>query len=330
MRLLRVELNRLRWRRAVLLLVGLCVLLPAVIWASTAWDTRPISHADMAAAQAQAERDARQPWVAEELQRCLDNPEQYGGPAVDPSDVEEMCRQSILPTADSYLWRDQLDLVGQVKQTGTGVFAILAALLLLVGTTYVGHDWNTGSMGNQLLFEPRRGRLWATKAAAVGLVGLVVGGLVLTAYWTAMTGLAASRGLPHGDPVPGAVVAHVGWGTLLCGAAAVLGYALSTLFRSTVATLGVVFVISVAGTFLGVALFGEEAQRWLLPTNAVAVVQGGYEYWVDEAMYCDPVVAGSSCGWEEISRGAGLAYVGVVLAAVGAASTVSFRRRDIP
>ena len=29
-------------------------------------------------------------------------------------------------------------------------------MMLLVGTTFAGHDWNTGSMSNQLLFEPRR------------------------------------------------------------------------------------------------------------------------------------------------------------------------------
>ena len=42
--------------------------------------------------------------------------------------------------------------------------------MLLLGTTFAGHDWNTGSMSNQLLFEPRRERVWLAKALAVGML----------------------------------------------------------------------------------------------------------------------------------------------------------------
>ena len=44
---------------------------------------------------------------------------------------------------------------------------LVTLVMLLAGTTFAGHDWNTGSMGNQLLFEPRRARVWGAKLAAV-------------------------------------------------------------------------------------------------------------------------------------------------------------------
>ena len=43
MRALRVELTRLRWRRAVLLLLVAAVVLPALLLAGTAWNSRPIT-----------------------------------------------------------------------------------------------------------------------------------------------------------------------------------------------------------------------------------------------------------------------------------------------
>jgi ABC-2 type transport system permease protein len=42
-RLLRVELTRLRWRRAVLLLLGAVVAVPVVFGIAVAWNTQPPS-----------------------------------------------------------------------------------------------------------------------------------------------------------------------------------------------------------------------------------------------------------------------------------------------
>ena len=50
---------------------------------------------------------------------------------------------------------------------------VLAILMMLAGTTFAGHDWASGSVSNQLLFEPRRPLVWAAKAAVVtALAGL--------------------------------------------------------------------------------------------------------------------------------------------------------------
>ena len=61
MRLLGVELTRLRWRRAVVLLLLACLVVPGVIFAATAWNTRPVSGAELAHAQQQVDRMRDEP-----------------------------------------------------------------------------------------------------------------------------------------------------------------------------------------------------------------------------------------------------------------------------
>ena len=62
----------------------------------------------------------------------------------------------MLPQVEWYTNRPALDLDAQRRESGLAVVVVLTMLLVLVGTTFVGHDWNSGSMSNQLLFEPRR------------------------------------------------------------------------------------------------------------------------------------------------------------------------------
>ena len=169
MRLLGVELTRLRWRRAVLVLVVAAVAIPAFILGAVAWDTRPVSAAEVAAAEEQAAAERDQPYIQDELERCLEDPEQYGG-SVDSDDPQVQCEEMILPRAEWFLFRQPLDVEQQLQDTGSAVPVLLFVLLLLVGATFVGADWTSGSMSNQLLFEPRRIRVWAAKAGALALL----------------------------------------------------------------------------------------------------------------------------------------------------------------
>ena len=59
MRLFTVELTRLRWRRAVVILLVGCVVIPALLWAGLAWSTRPVSDAEIQ--QCQGHRRPEQP-----------------------------------------------------------------------------------------------------------------------------------------------------------------------------------------------------------------------------------------------------------------------------
>lgn len=328
--LVRVELTRLRWRRSIVVLLVACLLVPAIIFVSHAWSTRPLSAADVAAAERQAEIDASQPYVQEEISACEDDPEMYVGPDGSAADCVEM----ITPSPENYLWRQQLDVPQTLDDQGVAVVALLAVFMLLVGTTFVGHDWNTGSISNQLLFDPRRLRVWIAKAVAVVVTGAVAGAAVLALYWGAVAVLAAQRdiGVPPGT---WADVRDTSLrGIVLVALAGLLGYALTMLFRSTVATLAVGLGIATAGSLGLLAVLGDSAIRWLLPTNALAVLRDGYEYYVWD-MTCGTGrdvtgMGGSEPCVQTLGLGAGATYLGVLLVVVVAASVWSFRSRDLP
>lgn len=327
MRALVVELTRLRWRRAVLLLLGAAVVLPALLLAGTAWETRPMSDADV-----EAVLDDR--YAQREVARCERDPDRFmdldpasGILVADPAGCREL-------VAGWYGGRSPLDPAGEQRGTLVAASTLVLLLLLLTGTTFVGHDWNTGSMSNQLLFEPRRVRVWLTKAAAVTLVALVLGTAVLAAYWTGLLTLAGSRDLVVQDGVRADGYEQVLRTGALAGATALAGYALTMLFRSTVATVGVVFGLAVAsGALLGIV--GEGSGRWTPPLNVVATIQGEVTYYDDSALppecFTGRYEPDEGCdGTQVITAAQGSTYLGSLLALAVAGSLVSFRRRDVP
>jgi len=312
-RLVGVELTRLRWRRAVLILVALGVALTAVVFVGVVVDSRSRTIEQVAADNG--------PQVLEEVARCVDHPRQYGQPK-DAEDLQTRCEDTIL----GYYGVNELNLREQ-REAGSGpaLVALLAVILLLAGTTFVGHDWNTGSMSNQLLFEPRRLRVWAAKAVAVTAVTGTLTVLVLAAYWTGLWAFASARGAPIGEHAVEAAYKQVVLGTAFVAGAALLGYALTMLLRTTVGSLGLLL-----GTaFLGIVVVwtGWGGAESLMPwTNFVAFVVGGYDYYT----------SGSCNGYDceslthHIGRADSSVYFAVVLLVVVAASMLSFRRRDVP
>ena len=326
MRLVRVELARLRWRRAVVVLLVACVALPLVLLAGYAWETRPISEADIAQAKELAAQDAGQPWVVEEVAACEADPEMYLG----PDGVGTDCAEAITPRYENYLYRSELELTALRTDVGAAAITILTGLLMLIGTTYAGHDWNTGSMSNQLLFEPRRLRLWAAKGAAVLLTGVLVGAVVLAVFWGGAALLASSRDIAAAPGVWSAIWETQARGVLAIAVAGLLGYALTMLFRSTVATLSLMFGVAIAGSLVVVAILGDSAARWLLPTNFLAFVLGGFSYYDPTActQSSDGSVTGS-CERVLPAVDGGIVLGVLVVVAVGL-SLWSTQRRDVP
>lgn len=324
-----VELTRLRWRRAVLLLGLAAVVLPALVFVVTAWNTRPVDRAELDSILSER-------YAAREVARCERRPEGFLYPEppaevlADPALVTERCRDLV---ASWYGGRPPLLPEEQLEGSLLAVATIVLLLLVLAGTTFTGHDWNTGSMGNQLLFEPRRARLWTAKLTAVVLCAALLGTAVLAAYWTGLWTLAEARG----NTAPPGTVRDGYEQVLRCGALAAaggaLGFALTMLFRSTVATLGVLFAVAVANGAL-LAVLGDSALRWQPPLNVAAVALG-------EVTFYDPSVLPEECLGGRVPRGVscdgertvtavdGGLYTGAVVLVVGAASLLSFRRRDV-
>ena len=156
-RLIGVELTRLRWRRAVLALVAIAVLVPTALIGFRIYETRPVTADD----RAEILRT-----FSDEVSNCLERPKQYTLPR---GSERAACERVII---EWYGQRSTLALTDERGGSGFAVTALLIVCLVLVGTTFAGHDWNTGSMSNQLLFEPRRLRVWASKATAVALLSV--------------------------------------------------------------------------------------------------------------------------------------------------------------
>lgn len=320
-RLAGVELTRLRWRRAVVLLLLFCVAIPALIGVTRAWSTRPVSDGEIASV-VESNRS--------EIERCTERPRQFGLPR---SAGEEQCTDQIVSW---YTGREKLTLRGEmVNGSGMGVVAVLTALLLLVGTTFVGHDWNTGSMSNQLLFDARRGRVWTAKAVAVTLVAAVTAVVVSAAYWLAMWATMQVRDIPVAD---GGLVDALLFGLRGAGfaaAAALGGYALTMLFRSTVATVGVLFGVAIAGGIV-IATLGL-GEQWQPQKNVSTIVKNGTTYYVDVPESCfqgrvyrEPEPNSPCDPQRDLSPWHGVGYYGVPLVATIAASVLTYRRRDVP
>lgn len=327
-RLLRVELTRLLCRRAVLVILAVAVAIPTVIGVATVLNTRPPSADDLAFAEQQVADETARPQVQRGFQRCLDHPSRFLGDPV-PDDVRAACTENYLPQVDWYLYWERLNLVEERERgSGLAVVTVLAILMMLAGTTFAGHDWASGSVSNQLLFEPRRLRMWTAKGAVVTGLATAFAAAVATLFWLLLAVAARSRDIPVGD---GILLDSLqsGWrGAGVAGAAALAGYALTMLFRSTVAALGVLLAASVAGGIV-LAVVGIDSV-WNPGLNVAAVILDGTTYWAREPC---PGGTGFSdyCEVEKtLPLGRAVWFLGSGLVLFVAASLVSFHRRDVP
>ena len=321
MRLFLVELSRFRSRRAIVLMLLAAALVATVLAGTTVYETRPVSAEDLAAAQAQVDRESERPWVQRDLARCEEHPRRFMGPGATVEDCQQM-----LPQVDWFLYRAELSLAEERGDSGLAALMIVSALMIIIGTTFAGADWASGSMSNQLLFEPRRPKVWLAKAAAVFTGALVVTAVVLTLFWLILYTVAESRGIATGATVQEDIRGMVGRGVLMAALGATGGFALTMLLRHTVGTLAVMFAYAVGGEALTASLPVEGAGRWSLANNVFAWLRDGWQYY-DQSV-CTPR---NGCGREVLmTLGEGVAYLGGVLLVVMVLSVFFFRRRDIP
>ena len=299
-------------------------MLTAVIAATTVWGTRPVSAEDRAEAEAMARAEADQPYIQEQIEECEKDPAGWNGPGATAED----CAESLSPQAEWFLNRSELSLEQEKDDSGVGILVISSALMIIVGTTFAGADWASGSMSNQLLFEPRRGRVWLAKAGAVFLGALVVVAVVVAAFWATLFLVAQGRDLATSAGMREEIAWTAARGTLLAAVAALGGYALTMLLRHTVGSLAVLFAYAVGGEILIASLPFEGVRRWSLGTNVFAWIQDGYKYY-DPSIVCSPTE--EMCDQSAMLSLADAApYLGALLALVMVLSVVLFRRRDVP
>lgn len=327
-RLLTVELTRLRWRRAVLLLLAASVVVPVVVMAVTLWDGRPVGEAELRQAERIAAEQREDPAYQRDIRRCEKRPDEYG--VGDTAECEEM----MSPKAEWFLPRAPLQPEALLRDQGPAIGIVGAVLLLLTAATYAGHDWASGSMSNQVLFEPRRLRVWSAKAAAVTLAAGVVHLVAHAIFWAGIY-LAARAWDIDLLTLPGRLDGLVLRSTVLVMVAALVGFALTMVFRSTVATLGILFAVAVAGTIVISFLPLDDNQRWLPNVNLLAWLQHGTDYYSSGEMTCvyDEESGAETCTGDAVkhlSLWGAARYLGTIAVVSVAASIPSFLRRDIP
>ncbi len=322
MRLLAVELTRFRSRRAILWLVLVAIVAAAALVGSIAWQTRPLTSEDRADAVAQAQLEGVKPERQAEVRACRAAPKAYLGPDATAED----CVDALVLPPESYYPRQDLDLGSVLNRRGVELALVVVGLLIIVGATFAGADWSSGSLTNQLLFQPRRTRLWLAKAAAVtlgsGLVALVVTG----GFWLALGSVAQARDLPISSSDATAVAWHVARAVALGAGAALGAFALTMVFRHTVATLALLFVYSVGGEIVVNLLPVEGTGRWAVGNNVFGWLAPFHRY-LDSTVTCLPA---KQCSTRQVMTHleAG-SYLGVLLAVAVVGSLLWFRRRDV-
>ncbi len=314
-RLVRVELTRLLWRRAVVVLLVVAVLTTAAVFALRFYDTRA-QDIDGIASDYGSE-------VYDQVDRCVARGQFQGIPASTRGECEQL-------VTNNYGYHPVLDMESERTDGGAvAVMLLVGLLMLLIGTTFAGHDWNTGSISNQLLFEPRRSRVWAAKAAAAALVGAVASFVTGAAYWSAIWATVSARDLPIRHHALQLGYEQVLWGVGFGAACALFGYALTMLLRSTVGSIGLMFAaMFLAVVAYGVLGFDGDLERFMPWGNFVAYATGKYHYFSGG----DCFGYGDGCRTQDdvITRGVSVVYFGLLLLVVALPSVLTFRERDLP
>jgi hypothetical protein len=257
-----------------------------------------------------------------EYRNCLADPQAYYVEFSTTEDCEEL-----RPSLEWYLPREPLDLDDEVEGRGRLVLVLLVGMGIVVGATFVGAAWASGSLSNLLLLEPRRLRIWSAKAAAVVLGTTLAAAVVLVGFWAALGAVASARDLPVSGETWTLVAETGGRGLALVAAATLGGYALTMALRHTVATLGLLFGYAVVGEGLAASLPFEKMSQWSISNNVLAWLHDGFAVY-DRSLCAD--VTGPCSSTYVISLGHAALYLGALLLLAVAASLLAFTRRDIP
>jgi hypothetical protein len=324
MRLLAVELSRFVSRRAIVLLVLATLVVAVALAGAAAWDTRPLSRADRTDAAAQADLEGQRSEIQQQVTACRADPESFLG----PSAVADDCADALVPGPEAYYPRDPLTLRHTLSTDGLGLplALIVVSLMVIAGCTFAGADWASGSMTNQLLFVPRRTRVWLAKAGAVTLGTGVVALVAISAFWLILGLVAQGRGVDVQSEEVTHVVWHVVRATALAMAAGLGAFALTMVFRHTVATLALLFVYSIGGEIVVNLLPFDGSGRWSLGNNALGWLATSYRYF-DASIDCTP---GERCSsTQTMTHLESGTFLGVLLVIAVAVSLVWFNRRDV-
>ena len=326
MRLARVELDRFRTRRlvrwATVLAVGVGLLLGASSW----WQARPPSAAQVSQAQ-EFVRQQQDDWAANGAQYVKDcQDDQAANPSNYPADYD--CATDLQPSlaVDDFLSRGTFAEQG-LAALQTDAYLLLAVVLLL-GASFVCSESVSGALSTWLTFEPRRTRVYGSKVAAAALGGAVVTAVgfvvALGAQWAAFALRDRAAATGH---LWAQVAAEGGRVVALAAAVAAIGAGLGFLLRHTTAVLGLAAgYLALVDT--AVVRNGLGQPRWTMFVSSDAWITAHGTYDVEK---CTVEQGGMSC--EYVEHVVSMTHGGLVLAGttvlVVVVAWLVFRWRDV-
>lgn len=274
MSLAKAELSRLTKRRFVRWLVAGTMAVMVAIAAGFFLSNEKVGPDQLAKAKAGAEQEYQNALRQAEQDRL--NCERSPGSNDYPAD----CTQLYQPQPQDFSPDWHMPPTFSFKTEFGGVITTFAAIFFLlgfvVGASYVGAEWSSGSMMNLLLWRPRRLEVLSTK------LGVLLGAMaalssVVAVLWTlAFLAIATTRGNTDGMTAGAwrstALTELRAVVLILLGAA--IGFGLASLGRHTAVALGVAAGVVVVLQF-GLYLVLSNAdvpfsEIWLLPIWAVA------------------------------------------------------------
>ncbi|HET8591097.1 MAG TPA: hypothetical protein VFM01_15775 [Nakamurella sp.] len=330
---LAVEWMRLRQRRAVRLLALVALLGCLVVLGFAIANAVPPSAADMAAAQSQVDRQMADPMFQQQLADCR-QAVASGGSDQWPADLD--CDEAMTPRVEWFLNWSPPNFVDDFRHNLLAVTLILALAMALAGVTFAGADWSAGTIGTQLLYQPRRVRVFGSKAGALAAAGLLVGLIGAVLAWAVSYAVAAKWGttalLDTRISRDGSVTltqlditARALRAVAAVAGAAIGGYVLAMLFRSSLVAVAIIAGYGIVGEALIRGLF-TGSEPYLLSSRILAWLQGPYQI----ARYprscgpgpCQPEIT-------TVTVTAGGVYLAVLVALGLAVAGLLFARRDV-
>lgn len=279
-RLLGIEVRRFFARRLtrltiVALFIG--VVIAGISMAVTS--SRDVSGAQRSAAQSREQYLQSQ---AAARQDCLAH--------VPPDQAAQQCppEQADLPPDGAFYHDPRFsfeDHVADLIRAGT-LLGGLAAVLL--AASFIGAEWQAGTLATLLTWEPRRVRVAGAKlAAAVGCslaIAAVMGGLQVAVAAV----VAGTRGTLHSlltdhPPQPHfatQTLAMAGRGACIVAILAAISGGLALLLRHTVAALGVFIGYLIVGEAIVGSLRHGDMRHHLLQSRFAALLDGTYKWFV--------------------------------------------------
>lgn len=326
-RLTLAEINRLRSRR--LTLVALLVVLLGVIGFQLVVNVAvtPPSSSEAAQAQENYERDLKEyeenrAQIEADEQQCREE-----NPAPDAGQPDFCAyppprQQDYVQTAATF---------SDISGTVVLVTVVLTGFaFLIIGGSFIGAEFSSGSIANWLTFIPQRWRVYTSKVVALAVCAAVIAAAALglgigSATW--LTGL-------HGGAVTGlgSVLGEAVRGLVLVVVFALIGFALSLVARHTAASIGAVLAYLVLSFVFSILYFVNDSfqkiKSFLPDLQLQAFVERGYTYTDFVTVQTDRDVSSEAIE-REISFGHSAIYWLVVLVVAVAGSFLVFRRRDV-